>query len=132
MTNVGSDTAVDRRGFLRTAAGAVAAAGTAGTAAAQESGGNSSGGGGSGNATKTVQVGPGGQLIFQPEEVQIQPGDTVKWVWKSGGHNVVPAEGDWGHEPLENSGFTYSHTFKWRQLMNTGASRTNLLGWSGR
>ena len=107
--------AVGRRRFLRTAAGMAAAAGTAGTAAAQEGGNSSSGNsssGGGGGATKTVQVGPGGQLIFQPEEVQIQPGDTVKWVWKSGGHNVVPAEGDWGHEPLENPGFTYEHTFE--------------------
>ena len=112
----GDDDAVGRRAFLRTAAGAAAAAGAAGTAAAQEgnnsSGGNESGGSG-GGASTTVAVGPGGQLVFQPSEVQIQPGGTVKWIWESGGHNVVPESGgDWGHQPLENQGFTYSHTFE--------------------
>ena len=112
---------IGRRAFLRTATGTAAAAGTAGTGAAQEGGngsgenrsggGNASGGDGGGGATTTVQVGPDGQLVFEPEEVQVEPGDTVEWVWESGGHNVVPESGEWGHESLENAGFTYSHTF---------------------
>ena len=114
------DEAVGRRKFLRTAAGTVAAAGATGTAAAQDGGGNSSGGGnasggsggGGGGATTTVKVGPGGQLIFQPSEVQIQPGGTVEWVWESGGHNVAPESGDWGVDELKSAGFTYSHTFE--------------------
>lgn len=105
----GDDTdGVGRRRFLRTAAGATTAAGVTGSAAAQE-------GGGSGGGSTTVQVGPGGQLIFTPSEVQIQPGGTVKWVWESGGHNVVTESGGggWsGHEPLENAGFTLEHTFQ--------------------
>ena len=108
MTEGDDEKTVGRRGFLRTAAGAAAAAGATGTAAAQE------GGGGGGGGATTVQVGPGGQLVFEPEEVQIEPGGTVEWVWESGGHNVIPESGggDWsGHEPLENSGFTLEHTF---------------------
>ena len=104
---------VGRRAFLRTAAGAATATGAAGTAAAQEGGGNESGGGGGGGgATTTVQVGPGGELVFEPEEVQVEPGGTVEWVWESGGHNVAPESGDWGHESIEDEGFTYSHTFE--------------------
>lgn len=104
---------VGRRAFLRTAAGAATAASAAGTAAAQEGGGNESGGGGGGGgATTTVQVGPGGELVFEPEEVQVEPGGTVEWVWESGGHNVAPESGDWGHESIEDEGFTYSHTFE--------------------
>lgn len=46
----------------------------------------------------------------------ITPGTTVKFVWKSGGHNIhvdsQPAAADWnGHEPLEGPGFVYKHTF---------------------
>jgi plastocyanin len=57
MTDGNED--LSRRAFLRTATGAAAASAAVGTAAAQEE----SGGGGS---TKTVTVGPGGQLVFEP------------------------------------------------------------------
>lgn len=133
------DSVVSRRGFLRVAAGAGAASGVVGTAAAQEetptatpggnetatSGGNqtatatesSSGGGGS----EEVIVGPGGNLVFEPEELQITPGTTVTWVWDSDGHNVVadsqPEGTNWegtegGASQLYDSGHEYSHTFE--------------------
>ncbi|MFC6826317.1 plastocyanin/azurin family copper-binding protein [Halopelagius fulvigenes] len=136
---------MSRRAFLRTATGATAVAGAAGTAAAQETGtstasggegtgtsgggtgtsggGNESsgggGGGGGGGGTQTIEVGPGGDLVFKPgtdQPAQVTPGTTVKWVWKSDNHNVVPDTipdgASWsGHKPIENSGFTYSHTF---------------------
>ena len=97
---------MSRRGFLRTATGAAAVAGAtgagAGTAAGQES--------------TEVVVGPGGNLVFEPETANVAPGDTVTWTWDSDNHNIIPEsqpEGaSWeGHEPLENSGFTYEHTF---------------------
>jgi plastocyanin len=123
MSEGKDDGGVSRRKFLRTAAGTATAAGATGTAAAQEgggnesggnmsAGGNGSGGGGGGGATTTVAVGPGGQLIFEPAEVQIEPGETVEWVWESGGHNVVPEEGEWGYEEIAGPGTTYSHTFE--------------------
>jgi plastocyanin len=67
--------------------------------------------------TKEVAVGPNGQNVFDPETVYIQPGATVKWVWESDGHNVAPEstpEGaTWdGHQPIENTGFEYQHTFE--------------------
>ncbi len=103
MEDTDSDGPVSRRGFLRAAAGTAAVAGASGTAAAQEGGG--SGGGGS---TPTVTVGPGGNLTFEPAELSIAPGTAVKFVWGSGGHNVVPESGDWGHTSIEDEGFSYT------------------------
>jgi plastocyanin len=110
MSEGKDESGVSRRSFLRTAAGTATAAGVTGTAAAQEGGGNESGSGGGGSTT--VEVGPGGELVFEPEEVQVEPGGTVEWVWESGGHNVVPESGEWGHEEIAGPGTTYSHTFE--------------------
>jgi plastocyanin len=108
-----------RRDFLRAASvpagAATAAATTSGLGAAQE---GSEGGGGGGTAT--VTVGPGGSLVFSPgtdEPLQIAPGTTVEFVWESNNHNIVvdsqPEGAGWeGHEPLEDTGFTYEHTFE--------------------
>jgi len=67
--------------------------------------------------TKDVAVGPNGNNVFEPETVYIQPGATVRWVWESDGHNVapddIPDDAGWeGHEPIENAGFEYEHTFE--------------------
>ncbi|MFH5798529.1 plastocyanin/azurin family copper-binding protein [Haladaptatus sp. CMAA 1911] len=126
MTDGEADESVTRRGFLLGSAGVVAA-GAAGTAAAQESGTTSSGGnsssnsssGGGGGATKQVIVGPGGDLTFDPDKLTVTPGTTVKFVWKSDGHNVVPEsqpegagwEGTGSASELFDTGYTYSHTF---------------------
>ncbi|MFC6732216.1 MULTISPECIES: plastocyanin/azurin family copper-binding protein [unclassified Haladaptatus] len=79
-----------------------------------------SGGGGGGGGSKTVTVGPGGDLVFTPgtdEPLYASPGTTVTFVWESDNHNIVvdsqPDGANWGgHEPLENSGFEYEHTFE--------------------
>src|ERR1700747_1206907 len=44
--------------------------------------------------TVTVQVAPGGELSFSPGGVSIHVGDTVKWVWASGGmpHSVTSGD----------------------------------------
>jgi len=107
MTDGNAD--MSRRAFLTTAAGTAAVAGATGAAAGQEGGG-----------TEQVMVGPGGSLVFEPgteEPLQILPGTTVEFVWDSDNHNIVvesqPEGADWGgHTPLENTGFTYSHTFE--------------------
>lgn len=64
----------------------------------------------------TVLVGPESGYGFEPEVLQIETGTTVTWVWESGVHNLVvdkqPDEASWkGHEPLEDDGFNYEHTF---------------------
>lgn len=120
--------AVTRRGFLRGATAGATATVAAGTAAGQEtgSGGNASGNasgnqtGGGGGGSKTVEVGPGGNYVFSPgteEPLQITPGTTVNFVWKSDTHNIAvdstPESASWeGHTPIEDEGFEYSHTFE--------------------
>ena len=108
--------------MLRGTAGVVSIAGASGAAAAQE-GGNGSGGEG-GGPTKTVEVGPGGEFVFRPgtsEPLNITPGTTVKFVWKSDNHNIVPEEqpdsASWEGTPgppskTYDSGYTYTHTFE--------------------
>ncbi|MFC6826296.1 plastocyanin/azurin family copper-binding protein [Halopelagius fulvigenes] len=107
-------------GGTGTASGTGTSSGTAqGTGTGTGTGTSGGGGGGGGGATKTVEVGPGGDLVFKPgtdQALEIAPGTTVEWVWKSDNHNVVPdaqpSDANWsGHEPIENSGFSFSHTF---------------------
>ena len=38
--------------------------------------------------THDVLVGPGGKTVFEPVEVTVNVGDTVRWTWVSEGHNV--------------------------------------------
>jgi plastocyanin len=58
--------------------------------------------------------------VFEPAELEITPGTTVKFVWESDGHNVVvesqPEGANWeGTEgdanTLYDTGHEYSHTF---------------------
>jgi halocyanin-like protein len=127
---------LSRRALVRGVAGATAASTAAGTAAAQEG----EGGGGSerpvwpsyvdgakdgsyenlrGESSVTVEVGAGSDgLAFSPTKIWIDTGTEVVFEWVSDGHNVLPEsqpEGaGWeGSGPaLEDSGFTYSHTFE--------------------
>ncbi|WP_049898491.1 plastocyanin/azurin family copper-binding protein [Halococcus agarilyticus] len=123
---------MNRRDFLLAASAAAGGTAASGAAAAQEgnaSGGNQSGGGnatgsgnmtggnessgnqtggGSGGSTEEVTVGPSGSLVFEPAELSISPGTAVKFVWDSGGHNVNPDDGDWGHQPIEDAGFSFT------------------------
>jgi plastocyanin len=75
----------------------------------QSGGGNASASGGAGGGpTQTVTVGPGGALTFEPAELTISPGTSVEFTWGSGGHNVSPNNGNWGHQPIEDQGFSYT------------------------
>jgi len=75
---------ISRRAFLRTAAGggaAIGTAGAAGAAAAQE------------GTTHTVDMTD--DLVFDPDEISIEPGDTVVWEnVGSIGHTVTAYEDD--------------------------------------
>ncbi|WP_135533295.1 plastocyanin/azurin family copper-binding protein [Halostella pelagica] len=128
---------MNRRDFLKTASGVTGTAAVASVAppavaqeeddgnettssdnetAGNESDGNeTAGGGGGGGGTETVEL--TGDNVFDPDELYIQPGTTVVFEWTSDGHNIVvedqPADANWeGHEPIENEGFTYEHTFE--------------------
>lgn len=66
--------------------------------------------------TRLVRVGPDGDNRFAPAVVTVDPGTTVRFVWKSDDHNVsvtdAPADADWhGHEALADAGFEYEHVF---------------------
>jgi halocyanin-like protein len=61
--------------------------------------------------------GNGGTFAFAPPAVRVSPGTTVTFNWTSNTHNVLieeqPEGAGWeGHEPIENTGFTYEHTFE--------------------
>ena len=70
--------------------------------------------------THTVNVGPGGQHIFQPTTVTIQPGDTVRWVFITPGHTVTSGDtnGSTGvpdgkfHSGLRPQGSEFTFTFQ--------------------
>lgn len=79
---------------------------------------------GGGPQTVTVNVGPNGNLVFSPATATLHAGDTVKWVWQSGGHTVTsgtgcaadnafcsPNDQGCGSGATSNSGATYSRTF---------------------
>ena len=94
--------------------------GTTGTAGNGTAGNGTQGGGGGlpgAGTTKTVTVGPNGDLVFDPETVYIQPGATVEWVWDSPNHNVhaqeVPEGAEWNVQtPIQGPEATYSYTFE--------------------
>lgn len=91
-----------------------------------DSNGDSSDGGDSGDedpeeevpeADETVLVGPDGDLRFDPETLEIDPGTTVGFVWESGGHNIltgsIPDDAEWeGARSTEDEGYTHTHTFE--------------------
>jgi plastocyanin len=100
-----------RRAFLGATATAIGTAGVASTATAQES-------------ATTVEVGPGGDLVFEPgtdDPLYVKTGATVTFEWKSDGHNIVvgsqPDGASWegtegGASKLYNTGHTHEHTFE--------------------
>ncbi|MDL0126398.1 plastocyanin/azurin family copper-binding protein, partial [Halobacterium salinarum] len=58
----------------------------------------------------------GGTYGFGPAAVRVDPGTTVSFEWVSNTHNILidaqPDGADWGgHDPIENTGFTHTHTF---------------------
>ncbi|MES3517027.1 MAG: DUF4399 domain-containing protein [Natronomonas sp.] len=68
-------------------------------------------------ADATVTVAPDGAFGFDPEELTVDAGDTVEFVWGGGGHNInvleQPADGNWeGVESLQGEGFSHTHTFE--------------------
>jgi plastocyanin len=65
-----------------------------------------------------VVVGPDGNLEFSPETFTVSTGDTVRWRWDSGGHNVsptsVPGDASWTGKDASTyaAGTTHVHTFE--------------------
>jgi len=66
---------------------------------------------------RTIAVGPGGSLRFDPAEVTVSTGATVEWVWESDFHTVTvesqPEGANWNGtgEETHDEGYTHVHTF---------------------
>lgn len=123
---------IDRRTALRAsgyglAGGLITLAGCTGTSGDGGGDGGDGGGGstptsssgtGTAAAAATVAVGPGGDLVFEPETVEVDVGSTVLWRWDSGGHTVTPTDVPEGAswegtgEETHDSGFSIRHTFE--------------------
>lgn len=72
--------------------------------------------GGEGEVTEIV-VGPDGEQTFEPDATTVAPEATVRWVWDSGGHTVVPVsspdtEGWTGVTSQREAGFTFEESFE--------------------
>lgn len=82
------------------------------------------GGGGGGTEERpenTVWVGPGGDLVFEPDSITVSTGTEVTWEWQSNTHNVKvesqPDGADWqgtegGSGNTFDEGYVYSFTFE--------------------
>lgn len=77
--------------------------------------------GGEERPENTVYVGPGGDLVFEPESLTVSTGTEVTWEWQSDTHNIVvenqPEDADWGgteggSNNLFDTGYVYSFTFE--------------------
>ncbi|MFC7190974.1 plastocyanin/azurin family copper-binding protein [Halocatena marina] len=121
---------MNRREFLRTAGGAAGAVTTtsavSGAAAAQEGGGGSGpidyggylddAGGWSegstadmtGNNQVTIKVGPGGENVYDPVAVHVDPGTKIIWQWEGPGHNVQAEDGQFESEIKGSGTFEYT------------------------
>ncbi|MCL9814499.1 cupredoxin domain-containing protein [Natranaeroarchaeum aerophilus] len=58
----------------------------------------------------TIEVGSGGEAVFEPDAVRVETGTTLRWVWLHDGHTVSPTHlpdgGEFeGHERVEEAGF---------------------------
>ncbi|MFU8869066.1 DUF4397 domain-containing protein [Natronococcus sp.] len=63
-----------------------------------------------------IHVGPDGENVFDPDELEVEVGTTVEFRWESDGHNVVPTSipdrSGWEGEPeVLDEGACHSHTF---------------------
>jgi len=64
----------------------------------------------------TVVVGYDEEPVFEPKVVEIDPGDSVEFVWEDDDHTLTvetqPEEASWEGVPkAERSGYTYTHSF---------------------
>lgn len=70
----------------------------------------------SGDAVEVVTVGPDGEPRFDPEQVQVERGSTVRWEWASDGHTVTalqsPSGTGWtGEQEQQDEGHTHEERF---------------------
>jgi plastocyanin len=73
------------------------------------------------DVAQVVEVAADVELRFAPEDFEIAAGETVRWTWVAGGHNVrassTPSDSDWKGTPdgdgtTYDEGHTYEYTFE--------------------
>jgi len=127
MTSTDDATGLGRRDLLRVGAGAAAATAASASPATAQGDQEFDYGGWfedvpnfeatadrTGEEEIRVTVGAGGDLVFDPPAVHVDPGTTVVWEWDQGFHNVAEKEtGErYASETADESGTTYSVTFE--------------------
>jgi halocyanin-like protein len=66
-----------------------------------------------GQSSVTVENGTGEpNYAFSPAAIRVDAGTEVTWEWVTDGHSVTATEGADFDSGIENSGFTFSHTFE--------------------
>lgn len=72
------------------------------------------------DVAQVVEVAADVELRFAPDGFEIAAGETVRWTWVAGGHNVradsTPADAEWqgtpgGDDTTYDEGSTYEYTF---------------------
>jgi len=81
-------TMIERRTLLRTAGTVAIGTALAGCSGGEDGDQNDTDDANGGSVTD-VDVGPEGRLRFEPEEVEIATGETIRWTALSEGHNVT-------------------------------------------
>jgi plastocyanin len=73
------------------------------------------------DVTQVVEVAADSELQFAPEQFEVAAGETVRWTWVAGGHNVraesTPDGSDWqgtpgGDDTTYDADYTYEYTFE--------------------
>lgn len=66
-----------------------------------------------GEETIDVVVGSDGGFGFDPANIVVDVGTTVRWEWngEGGGHDVVSVDGAFESELTDQAGFTFEHDF---------------------
>jgi plastocyanin len=83
-------------------------------------------------ATRTVEVGPNGELVFSPSSVTVNTGDTVEWKWGMGLHSTTRLQGpETWDSGVVNAPHTFSHTFMQPGVYDYFCSVHQALGMTG-
>ncbi|WP_248908540.1 plastocyanin/azurin family copper-binding protein [Halocatena marina] len=61
-----------------------------------------------GNNQVTIKVGPGGENVFDPVAVHVDPGTKIVWQWEGPGHNVEAENGEFKSETKGSGTFEYT------------------------
>jgi halocyanin-like protein len=140
--------ALDRRTFLKGAAGVAGIAAAPATASRPAAAQSAFGGwfenvsnydgvvDKTGNSEVTIEVGAkgnNGSFAFGPAAVRVDPGTTVVWQWtgKGGSHNVVADDGSFESQMTNSSGHTFEETLEKTGVFKYACTPHEAMGMKG-